>query len=425
MSGERTCPECGWQVAVLSGFPDWCDRCGWNLEAPHDPWVGTGRFAKIAELAGRRAGDRMASELASAGRLAPRVSPGKLGAYAIALGVHVLVLVLLVGGLALILATFPNPIALLLGVALAGLGLVMRPRLPSLPDDVRSLQRAEAPVLHQLVDEVAGALERPPPDVIALDADWNAGWIVAGPRRRRVLVLGLPIASALRPQELVAILGHEVAHDRNGDARRGLVVGSAVGALDAVSQLLLPDDDRRMAEAGFGGFELLTAGLMRVLALPVDGALWLLARLLWRDMQRAEYLADALGARVAGSQAMVEALETLMLQSAFALAVQRAAHDENGMDVMDRVREAVHGVPSRERERRRRVARLEQARLEGTHPPTCKRIELLEQRPPQPSAVTLETARAKRVDEELRPFSAAAGTAILDAHRGALYSGWR
>ena len=160
-----------------------------------------------------------------------------------------------------------------------------------------------------------------------------------------------------------------------------------------------------------------------LLAVPVDGALWVLARLLWRDMQRAEYLADALGARVAGSQAMVKALEMLMLQSAFALAIQRAAHGDDGTDVIDRAREAVHDVPDRERERRRRVARLEQARLEGTHPPTGMRIELLEQRPPLPPAITLDTARAKRLGEELRPFSAAAGTAILDAHRGALYSG--
>ena len=64
----RPCPDCGASIPVTTGYPDWCDRCGWNLRPPPVRETATGRFARLVERAGRRSGERMARELLDAHR---------------------------------------------------------------------------------------------------------------------------------------------------------------------------------------------------------------------------------------------------------------------------------------------------------------------------------------------------------------------
>ena len=145
--------------------------------------------------------------------------------------------------------------------------------------------------------------------------------------------------------------------------------------------------------------------------------------LLLRDMQRAEYLADALAARVAGTPAAIALQERMLLASTFTLAVQQAAHADASGDVLAQATDAMRAVPERERERRRRVARLEHVRLEDTHPPTAMRIAMLEGRPAQAPAVTLNSAWSARIDAELEPLRERIGREVLDSYRGSLYYG--
>ena len=332
-------------------------------------------------------------------------------------------LALIAAGIAAIVIDFPNVLGILIGVTLLGVGLLMRPRFLKL--DSRESHTVDAPALRAVAAEVARALDRDPPDEIRISADWNAFWGVVGARRRRVLVLGLPLLAALEPQERVALVAHEIGHDRNGDARRSLIVGSAVTGLDRLSDLLRPApkyDSDYLAEAELGPIGWISGGLMWLVSRPVDAVLWLEARLLLRDMQRAEYLADALAARVAGTDAAVALEERLLLWSAFELVVQQAVHD-NASDVLNRLRLSLQLVPDRERERRRRVARLEEARLEDTHPPSGLRIELLEGRAAEPPRVVLKSAQSRRIDTELEPLAARVDHELLDAFRGRLYRG--
>ncbi len=30
----RSCPQCDALLPEASGYPEWCDACGWNLEPP-------------------------------------------------------------------------------------------------------------------------------------------------------------------------------------------------------------------------------------------------------------------------------------------------------------------------------------------------------------------------------------------------------
>jgi Zn-dependent protease with chaperone function len=281
------------------------------------------------------------------------------------------------------------------------------------------LDRTEAPALHELARAVARALDRPAPDAIVADARWNAAWALAGWRRRRVLVVGIPVLVALEPQERVAMIAHEVGHDRNGDVSRGVFVGSAVNGLDSLSDVLRPPRDPRGISLGL--FESITGALMWCITRPIDAVLWLEARLLLRDMQRAEYLADAAAARVAGTAAAIALEERLLLYSTFWGAIQQAALADDARGALDRVRTALRSVPEREHERRRRVARLEQTRLEDTHPPTGMRIALLEERAALPPAVTLSAFASARIDAELELLAAATGRELVDRYRASLH----
>jgi Zn-dependent protease with chaperone function len=420
---ERPCPECQAAVPVVPGYPDWCDRCGWNVKPPPTLEPPAGRFAQLAREAGRRAGERMARELQAARELRPRWTPARVAAYVIALAFHLATLALIVAGAAAIVIDFPNLLSILLGGTMLGLGLLIRPRFDRLePDAGHLFDRASAPTLHDLAAEVARAVDRRPPDEIRISADWNASWRVVGARRRRVLTLGLPVLVALESPQRVALVGHEVGHERNGDARHGFVVGSAVIGLNRLSDVLQPRQDERVTASASGSLDSLARALMWLIARPIDAALWLEARLLLRDMQRAEYLADALAAQVAGSRATIALHERVLLASTFQLAVQQAAH-ENATDVLDRVRQSLRRVPDRERERRRRVARLEQTRLDDTHPPTGMRIALIEGRPPQQPRVVLNEARSRRIDAELEPLVNRVDRELLDAYRSRLYYG--
>ncbi len=373
----------------ISGYPDWCERCGWNLEEPPRLSFHEGRFAHFADALGRRSGERLARESRSAPGLRRPWSAARALAYAIAFGVLVLDLALVAGGVAAIVTEFPDVVSIVFGVAMISVGVVMRPRVWQLDRGV-VLEPAHAPVLHELVRRIAETVHVPAPDGIVVTADWNAAWAVVGVRRRRVLMIGLPLFACLEPQQRVALIAHEAGHERIGRATLDFVLWSSVSALDRVSDVLRPPREPAPMEAGLAPVEWLARGLAAIVALPVDAVLWLQARLLLRDMQRSEYLADAHAASVAGAAAVIDVHERLLQHPTFDLAVQRAAIDGSGHDVIARVRETMRTVPERERERHRRVARLQHTRLTDTHPPTGTRIELLQQRGPAPAAVTLD-----------------------------------
>jgi hypothetical protein len=92
--------------------------------------------------------------------------------------------------------------------------------------------RENFPVLHTLVNDVAQELGGQPITHIIVNDDFNAAYGVVGWRRVPVLWIGLPLWMALRPQERLALLGHEIAHGVNRDGTRSFIVRSALSALD-------------------------------------------------------------------------------------------------------------------------------------------------------------------------------------------------
>lgn len=301
----QACPGCGATIPVESGYVTWCEHCSWNVVAPVVP-LPRGRFERAYAAAGRRLGARLAGELMRTETLQPRLTPARAGAYAIAAGVHLFTFAFLAAGGFFIVSTFPNVLGIAFGLLIASPAVLMVPRLGKLPKEARTLERREAPTLFDVVDEIAAALGTKTAKVIVVDAAYNASWAVIGWRRRRVLTIGLPLLTSLEPEERVALLAHELAHAKNGDSSRGLVIGGAVGALIELYLLIEPDPHPV-------GMDILINWVFAIVARPVRWLIQLEFHLLRRDSQRAEYLADALAASVAGSEAVVALHEKLLL----------------------------------------------------------------------------------------------------------------
>jgi len=85
------------------------------------------------------------------------------------------------------------------------------------PPGGRTVTRAEAPVLFDLLDKMRVRLDGPPIHHVLIDDSYNAcimqrpRWGLVGPSVN-YLVLGLPIMVSLGTSEMLAVIGHEIGH---------------------------------------------------------------------------------------------------------------------------------------------------------------------------------------------------------------------
>lgn len=320
-------------------------------------------------------------------------------AYLIAALVHLWTLAMAVGGVAMIVATWPDPLPWLPGFVLVAAAFMMRPRIDRLPADAFVVTRTDAPLLFGLVDRVTAELRGPRLDRIVLDAAFNASARRVGLRRRPVLTLGVPLWNILDPQERVDLLGHEVGHFVNRDLRRGLFLGSALTALARLHVLLLGAAAEAEGPAAF-----VARSLLRFLSLFTAGPYFVLTLLTLRSSQRAEYLADDLGARLATSDVTQRGLLALLLGEGCHNALASVVKRNQTARMWELEREYVASVPATERERLFRRAEHRQLRIDETHPPTHLRWKLVAERPRHVSArVVLGAAESRAIDVELAP----------------------
>jgi heat shock protein HtpX len=149
--------------------------------------------------------------------------------------------------------------------------------------------------------------------------------------------------------------------------------------------------------------------------------IFILSHLLWRDKQRAEYYADSLAAKVAGTEAMLGMLQKLHYTSTFDLALQQFSMRPQNANFFNALIQQVAQVPPREIERVSRVERLAQSRLDTTHPPTANRIEFL-QHPKQTYAwVRLDAAEESSLEAELAQAQRRIQVQMVDDHLDRLY----
>jgi Zn-dependent protease with chaperone function len=398
------CPECAVAVIDARDATPWCPSCEWNLAhfepARRRPELGWRWVDRATHRVAWRLTAAQFADLAD-GPLRRRAwTTARVATMAVAVCLLLFVAAVAVLGVWLIGYHFPS-FAILPGVVLLTVAVALRPRLGRIRDDVHFLDRDEAPELWALVDRVAAAADAPVPHWIGLDGSLNAYTTAVGLRRRRVLCLGVPLWSALDPQERVALVGHELGHFVNGDVRRLPLQQVALRTLGELADLIRP-----RAESEVGGIIGMLASVLQWLVQ------WLLFQLIaglhllivWiglRDTQRAEYLADEIAARAAGSAAAVRLTDVLLIHDALDTVIRREARAQRSGAAWREAADAARAALAADLPALRQLSRRDEVSLFASHPPTGLRARMLERRPQQAAAVTLTPQQAERIDNEI------------------------
>ncbi|GIH08126.1 hypothetical protein Rhe02_61930 [Rhizocola hellebori] len=398
------CPTCHIALVAEYGRVPWCERCEHNL----DHFTGR-RFDRWAEAIGFDLNRRLFHEIAAEELKRPGMTSPLLVLLAIS-AVLMTVLVAVIGVAVYLVVAGAWPLKAL-GLILLAVAWLLRPRLGRLKP-IRELYdeitRADAPALHAFLDRAAEAVGAKTPEHIFVGPQWNASAAVVGIRRRKVMMIGVPLWIAARPQERVFLIAHELAHFINRDVRRGLLTMPACTMFGSMADLVRPDDSAwngwddgtviggltRLGQLISRPFMMALAHLLRT----ADIAIQVVAA---RQGQRAEYYADSVAAGLAGSRAA----------SLFDL-----FHDELPPVIGSRARGG-HGfdgwrtaVEEARAERAERMARLRQltVREEASpfrhHPPTGLRHRMLALAPHQDPRIVLTDSEALLIDAELRRF---------------------
>lgn len=387
-------------LTVDPGYVTWCDQCNWNVQLTSVP-RSSNRFEMLYASLGRRFGLSLFNEIKQNSSLKPWWTLTRFTAWVLALSVHSLTVALFLLGIILILNNYGSCLSLFSGVVCFGLAWILRPQPAKLPANVEITPRERAPVFYRHIDQISTALRAPRVDGVVITADFNAAYLTVGWRRQRILMLGLPLLSVLTPQERVAVMAHELAHSVNGDPARGLVIGTALNTLARWYFLLRPTP---MYTRPYGLLEMFADSVLTVLSLFPWVAAQALIHLLYRDSQRAEYLADRLSAHIGGTNAVVSALDKMRLTDSFVLCVRRSTLNSSTTNFFTEFHRQVTHVPPRELERIRRAERLYGSRLSMTHPPTVYRIDALQAHPVTAPQVTCGTDISLSIEQELSAF---------------------
>jgi len=164
------------------------------------------------------------------------------------------------------------------------------------PPGVR-LTDAEQPRLMRLIDEEARACGERAPDEVYATLEVNAAVLEAG-RRRRVMIVGLPLLQLVTERGLRGVVAHEFGHYAGGDTRLGpWIYRTREAIVRTVTHL---SDD--------GGEEGWT---QRAVRLPFIWYGKAFLRITNAISRRQEFAADALAAQRAGRDVHVETLRRI------------------------------------------------------------------------------------------------------------------
>jgi Zn-dependent protease with chaperone function len=428
---DFACTNCGAKARMDPRFVQWCTECG------HGADTKPAQSGKRAQRAGEREQQR-ALKLFESLRTAPSLRPTSAVGVAVTVlstVVHLSTLALLVLPLLLVLAEHEVFWSFLV-LAFAWMTLyAVRPRFfPGHLDASRSITRANAPTFYALLDRCAAELGCEAPEQVRLDTRFNAATGRVGVRRTSFLFLGLPLWSVLTGPERIALLGHELAHQVNGDTTHGTWAAAARRTIFEWTRLLDPRQTRTerimtararsYAHASGGIAGLLAHVLMALMFAPFFlfalGARALLTRLDLYCGQRAEYLADELGARLAGSEAAHGCMAALALSEPVLGYLTATRNRQRGQrsaelaaDLWPSVALYVASIPETERQRRQIVDRLHNTRADRSHPANHLRLALLAERPQLPAVVTVGEIDWVVIDAELAPGYQAEARAFL------------
>ncbi|WP_328671124.1 M48 family metallopeptidase [Streptomyces sp. NBC_00328] len=264
-----------------------------------------------------------------------------VAAYAVAAMVHLVTAGLFTGGVLLIVLGFRTAVQPLVGVVLLGVALLLRPRPGRLDAELPTLRHADAPALFDLVDRMADAAGVRRVDAIQLGPEFSVTVTHYGVRRKRCLVLGLPLWSAHPTRKPIAAVAHALGHLSGRDLRGDAFVGTALESLNAMARTTRTGNDAYIPSGApahsfhagdvAGGASLFNARTRKgewLLGIPRAAAAATARLLSWLILpatRRAEFDADDLAARMASTEAAVAALQDRQLARAVGIEVHRLA----------------------------------------------------------------------------------------------------
>lgn len=310
-------------------------------------------------------------------RLQLRMIASLVGLLLVAVALLVGVWVTVYGTLVLIGSTYAASIAAGITAAIVvAIGYLEYRHLESIErlSDARPVDRETAPELYRTATRVAVQLDVPPPTIAVSERDAPEALAVGfRPTNVRLVLSRGTVETLERPDELEAVIAHELAHVKNRDAMVMTVV-----SLPAVLAAGLRSRIARIDHPG-----IVTA----VLLVFVANVVWVVGRLLTAHLSRArERVADRAAAEVTGSPAAL-ASALSRLDREIAETPERDLRDASAVSSLSILPlepaepEKVMLGPEGDTEPsywrlRKRLHRLER-RLFGTHPPTTDRIEAL------------------------------------------------
>jgi heat shock protein HtpX len=159
------------------------------------------------------------------------------------------------------------------------------------------LTDAKQPRLMSLIDEEARACGERAPDEVYATLEVNAAVLEAG-RRRRVMIVGLPLLQLVTERGLRGVVAHEFGHYAGGDTRLGpWIYRTREAIVRTVSHLSDDDGDEGWTQ--------------RAVRLPFIWYAKAFLRITNAISRRQEFAADALAAQRAGRDVHVETLRRI------------------------------------------------------------------------------------------------------------------
>ena len=266
------------------------------------------------------------------------------------------------------------------GIIIAS-GVFLRPRPDRLTE--RSFGAEDLPAFFALLNAVRSHIDGPGIDRVILFDQLNAYARQTAKPRANVLGFGIPLWAVMNGPERVAVIAHELAHFQNNDPNRTGMIYHGLATLDRWLYLINPE--KRALNQQWEDEDLTAArSLADIMLVPIvvafTGLHHLLERLTYLESQRAEYLADTIGARVSGRAAAIEALELIQFEPLARLTFARAYPllGVTGISFLASMRDAMRDPPEDTRRTMLETMRAEKSSVDQTHPPTVHRIAFLE-----------------------------------------------
>src|SRR5262249_35130154 len=121
----------------------------------------------------------------------------------------------------------------------SGISLAFGTRMVLSMADAKPIEKADAPQLFNVVEEMSIAAGVPMPKVMVMETDALNAFATGTSTSNAAIVVTRGLLGTLNREELQGVIGHEMGHIANLDTRYMTVVGVTVGLIALVSSMIL------------------------------------------------------------------------------------------------------------------------------------------------------------------------------------------